>query len=1145
MRFGVLGPLEVLTVDGTPVTIPERKVRTLLAALLVSPGRPVAAHRLIDDLWGDLPPGRPDRALQAKVSQLRRALEEAEPGGRELVVTRAPGYALDAGADGVDTGRFAALVVRARAAEDPGARAALLTEALGVWRGPAFAGFEDDPFARAAIDRWEEERLTVLEDRAEAHLDLGEHRAVIGELADLAVAHPSRERLHALQMRALYRAGRQSEALAGYEELRTRLADELGLDPGPEVKALYQAILRQDPSLAPVPAPAAGPARPGGAASARPNVPAPLAAPVPTSPPVPVSVPVPVPAEAVLGTDLPVPLTALVGRDDAVAEIGALVASRRLVTLGGPGGVGKTRLAVEVAGRLRDSFPDGVRLVELANATGGLAAAEVALAALGIRDDGAWGVLPPQQRPAPAERLAAALRDKRMLLLLDNCEHIVDEAATLTELLLRSAPGLRVLATSQEALALAGETLWSVPVLAPAPAVELFAARAAAAAPGFTLDDTNHAVVQAICRRLDGIPLALELAATRIRALGADRLLAALDDRFRLLGTGRRGAPARQQTLRAVIDWSWDLLTDAERTVLRRLAVHADGCTPEAAQEVCAAGDPGDVAPEDVLDLLIRLVDRSLVTVTHTAPDGPRYRLLESVAAYCTDRMRETGELTAVRRRHLAHYTALAEQAAPRLRSGDQERWLRRLDTEAANLRAALDTALCDGAPPPALRLADALAWYWVLRGRLGEGLRHLTAALALPGEAPRALRARVTVWRTGFTILTGDGTDRMPAIRRALTPYTDPSTDPSTGSGAPLDHALNGALADPYERAHAQWFLSHALSGTGSMGEGEELTAAALDGFTALADPWGTAAALSDSAVQRLLRGDLDGAARDGGRGADLFGRIGDAVGGLWTVYPLAALAEIHGDYARAAHLQREGLRTAQRLGLTTQAADLLSGLGRIALLSGDAAAARTHHENALRLATERGFRAGAVNAELGLGLGARREGRLDEAETRMRTVLEWHQEVGLAGANALILAELGFIAELRGDACQALRLQHEGFRTARTTGDPRALALALEGLAGAHTLAGHPAAGALLLGAATASRAAIGAPLPEAERSDTDRVSAEARRALGESVFAAHFARGRTLTPEAAYAGLPPDTGLYGEWCGSSAASDSCRLT
>ncbi|MFD3945741.1 BTAD domain-containing putative transcriptional regulator [Streptomyces sp. NPDC058579] len=1107
MRFGVLGETAVRTEDGRVVRVPELKVRALLASLLVDPGRPVATHRLVDDLWGEEPPGNPVRALQAKVSQLRRVLEEAEPGGRELVVSRAPGYQLVLPDGTLDADRFSALAARARAEARPARRAALFAEALELWRGPAFADFADEPFARAAVTRLEEERLVVREEAAEARLETGEHALLVGELAGLVELHPLRERLRAAHLRALYRSGRQSEALAGYESLRTRLAEDLGLDPSPELAALQRAMLQQDPALE-APASGAVAERAPGAGTA--SVPTPWPAPGPGAGPVPAPRPgsaagdgAGVVAEVAPSEgrgNLPVPLIGLVGREEAVGEVDGLLGARRLVTLTGPGGVGKTRLAVAAARQARGRFPDGAWLVELAGTRGELA--EVVAAALELRDDG-WGPKP-EGPGGGAQRLAGVLRGKRLLLVLDNCEQVIDEAAELTELLLRTAPGLVVLTTSQEPLALAGETLWAVPPLTPDSAVELFTARALAAAPGLVLDADGRAAVEAVCRRLDGIPLALELAATRVRALGIHRLLERLDDRFRLLNAGQRGAPARQQTLRAVIDWSWELLPEPERTVLRRLAVHAEGCTLDAAEEVCGGEE---IEVEDVLDLLARLVDRSLV-VAVDGKDGPRYRLLESVAAYCLERMAEAGETDAVRERHLAHYTRLARTAEPELRGHGQREWLARLDAESANLRAALDRAVECGAAREALGLVDALAWYWGLRGRLGEAIRSATAALGTAG-GDALLRARVEVWRTGLTVMGGNGTDRRRRIEAALARY-----DAVTGPGG---HA-------PWPR----WFLAHALCGTGDQGAGEALTGEALDGFRAEGDRWGEAAAQADRSVQRLLRGDLAGAETDAASAAELFGRLGDACGGLWSVYPLATVAEVRGAYEQAVRLKRAGLETARSFGITTEVPDLLSGLGRTALLTGDLAQARTYHREAREKAIEVGFRAGEINAVLGLGLGARREGLHAEAEEHLREVLDWHRLVGLDGANALILAELGFVAELRGDGAGALALHEEGYATAVTTGDPRAVALALEGLAGAVALAGRGEGAGLLLGAAGALRASTGAPLPAAERGDVDRVSAAARGAVGDEAFEVARARGATLAPEAA---VRAARGLLGE--------------
>ncbi|WP_407563057.1 BTAD domain-containing putative transcriptional regulator [Streptomyces sp. 184] len=671
MRFGVLGPVRVWTDDGRPVRVPELKVRVLLAALLAREGRPVPQGRLVDDLWDARPPGKPTGALRAKVSQLRRALGDAEPGGRELVVSGPSGYVLEAA---TDAGDFAALVRRARTAPGPARAADLLTEALALWRGPAFGPYEDAPFARATAARLEEERLTALEELARARLGLGEHAPLVAELTDLVGAHPLHERLTGLLMRALYGAGRQSEALAAYRALRVRLREEAGLDPGRELAGLHQRILTGDEVLAAAP-PAAPRLRP---------------------------------------PRLPAPLTPLVGRAAELAELRPLLDGERLVTLTGPGGVGKTRLALAA---LHGSPAPGY-VAELAGAGGG-SVADVVATAFGVPDE---------------DRIAEALGEGSAVLLLDNVEHVVDQAAKLADRLLRTAPGLRVVATGREPLGVAGEVVRAVAPLAEEDAVRLFADRAAAAAPGFAVGAGNAAEVAEVCRRLDGIPLALELAASRVHGLGVRGLAAGLDDRFRLLDGGRRGLPERQRTLRAAIDWSWRLLDDRERVALRRLAVHGAGCTLSGAIYVCAdsgagpvgAGEgavsieaggeqapPAGLTAQEVPELLARLVDRSLVS-----RDGERYRLLETVAAYAWERLEDAGETAEVLGRRDDYYARLAECAEAERAGHARQRWIGRLDAEITNLREALDGATRRRETALATRISGSLAWYETARGR-------------------------------------------------------------------------------------------------------------------------------------------------------------------------------------------------------------------------------------------------------------------------------------------------------------------------------------------------------------------------------------------------------------------------------------------
>jgi predicted ATPase/DNA-binding SARP family transcriptional activator len=1067
VHFGVLGAVAAWTRDGRKVEVRESKVRALLAVLLLSPGRPVPAGQLIDDLWGADLPVHPAGALQGKVSRLRQALEAGEPGSGALLAFRSSGYLLQAGDDALDERRFAALVERAGAAGDPRDRAGLLAEALGLWRGPALADFAGELFAQPAIARLEEQRLTALEEQAETRLALGEHSLLAGELSELVARHPLRERLRAAHMMALYRSGRQAEAVRSYHELRGKLADDLGLDPGPGLAALYQAMLEQSPALQAVAAPPTLATRPR--------------------------------------TNLPAMLTDLVGRAPAIAELRGLLSERRLVTLTGPGGVGKTRLAIETAAQSAAAFPDGTWLVEMAGPSPAtaLSPADEVMSVMGIRNDSSV---------PSADLLGDALRDSRLLLVLDNCEHLIGQVASLAARLLRSAPGLRVMVTSREPLMIAGEVIWAVsPLDLPGPdagdepatlarvsSVRLFTLRAEASAPGFRLDEGNARAVAGLCRRLDGIPLALELAATRVRTLGVHEVLARLDDRFRLLATGQRDAPPRQQTLWGVIDWSWELLTEPERIVLRRLAVMADGCELRAAEAICGEDEL------DVLALLSRLADRSLVVVAGQ-PDGPRYRLLESVAAYSLRRLREAGEYRQVLRRHRQFYGDLAERAAARLRGHDQRSWLRRLDAEAGNLHAALGSAIRDG-DTAALGLANALAWYWLLSGRLAQARRTLEEALALPGGSVSE-RATAAAWHSGFAVLAG-----KPAGRAA----------------PPLDE-----IDDPGTRALLRWFRAFVASDFGDPSVAETMLGDAVTSFRAAGDQWGIAAALSTRAKLALIRGDMAATRRLAQQSLAVFRGLGDRWGQLQAIEWLgAAVAPV--DRAQAERLHRDGLRMAEELGLWPQAADALSWLGWSALRAGDLGQARELLQRGMRLAAEQSYQPGQVFAELGLGQTARMDGKLDCAEAHLRNVLRASRRTRAEPdvARVAALSELGFIGEQRGEPAIARSYHLRSLAAATKLGDPQAAAQALTGLAGVHALGGQAGRAARLLGAAETARRSAGTGLPPGDSPDTQRITDVARQALGKAVFDDEFEIGRRLRSEeaaalAAQQALPPGPG------------------
>ncbi|MFP8961223.1 BTAD domain-containing putative transcriptional regulator [Streptomyces nanhaiensis] len=942
MRYGVLGPLTVWDAEGRPIRVPEAKVRALLADLLVHGGGPVPADRLIEDLWAGDPPGGAVNTLQTKISQLRRVL------GREQVVREPAGYRLLLADDTVDALRFQELAERARAHEEPAVRRDLFADALALWRGPAYADVADSLFARGEIARLEELRLTVAEDQAEVRLTLGEHTALAAELGDLVARHPLRERLRMAHMRALYRAGRQGDALRSFQELRRRLAEELGVSPGPGVSALYEAILRQEPRLA---------------------------APAVESPS--------------CRTNLPTPLTPLIGRREAVDQVRARLgpgADTRLVTLTGLGGVGKTRLAIAAARDMAERFSDGVWLVELAGLGSTSAPDDIAervITTLGLCDTAATE----PDLDDLVGWLCRAVAGKHLLILLDNCEHLVEPVAVFAGAVLAAVPAGHLLVTSQEVLGIPGEVVHPVPPLAlpehngpeavaRSSAVELFVERAAAAAPGFVLDADNAAAVSAICRRLDGIPLALELVASRLRTLSPDELASCLSDRFAPPEVRVRGLPARQQTLRGMLDWSWQLLSADERTVLRRLAVHADGCTLQSAEAVCADRDLG---AERVPDLLSRLVDRSLVV-----REANRFRLLESVAAYCAERLAEAGEEAAVRARFISCYTELAERESERLRGPDQRRCLERLDAETVNLRRALDLAAAGNAAGYAVRLVNALTWYWFLRGRLTEARRSLQTALGTDGATAPAARLAARAWLTGIEL----------------------RTSPTGATHVPADEDPTAGVGDPVLRVRLQWFVGTGLTGHGRHREGRRLVEASLAGARAARDRWGEAAALVELAGHAPAQGESHAEL-----GAALFHEAGDRWGRLRAARSMALAAERDGDHARAERLHREGLLAAEELGLWTEVVEALIWLGKTALAGGHASRAAELYERALSVSAERAYSRGEIRAEIGLGLTARLRGDREAAKRHLNRALTRSGSPDHAADAATAPAELDLV--------------------------------------------------------------------------------------------------------------------------------------
>ncbi|GLZ05242.1 SARP family transcriptional regulator [Actinomadura sp. NBRC 104412] len=879
MEFRILGGLEVVHA-GASLALGGPRHRRLLAVLLLNAGATVSKGRLVEALWGDDPPKSAPEMLYVRVCELRAALRAGRPEPHAGLLNRDGGYVLRAGADELDFRRFERLAAEgtgALAEEDHVRAAALLGDALALWRGPALAEFADQPFARAEAARLDALRLRVLESRLEADLALGRHGDLVGELKSLVGEHPLHERFWCQYLLALYRTGRQGEALAAFHTARRRLQDELGIEPGADLRRVHAAILRQDASLN---------------------------------------------AHAAVPGNLPARLAGFIGRHRDIAEVRALVRENRLVTLTGVGGVGKTRLAVEAAAGLQAEFPGGVWLVDLAAVTRpGLVVPAVA-AALGVREH--------PRRPL-ADVLAAHLRSAATLIVLDNCEHLVEEAAEAAGRLLGACPGLRILATGRERLGLAGEVLRPVEGLdVPPPddrdpesvgraeAVRLLLARAAAVRPGFALTGATAAPIAEICRRLDGLPLAIELVASSANAFGPAQLAERLDDRFRLPTRGDRAGPRRHRTLRAVVDWGYDLLDEAERRLFDRLSVFVGGFTLDAAEAVCGgSADGGGTAAR-----LARLVDTSMVAADHGDEGTPRYRMLETLRAYGTERLAQSGDADAVRDRHAAYVLSMVGSARAALRDARQAEWGRRLEDERGNIRAALDWSIGTGDARTATRLVGALYKWWDQQGHYREGGDWCERVLAMKGRASPADTARALNAAAAFAAIRGDLPRAVAASERAA--------------------ALSRRAGYPAGLADALLQLGVTAINAGEAERAAPPLEEALGNARAAGNRWLEGRVLVFLALAALSTGEAAGAVRRLADAEAVLRPVGDTEGLAWA-RTLHAMAAWHtGDQAMAARLLGDGARGFQDLGH-------LWGLSICVLLAGLLAGARGDHGTAV----------------------------------------------------------------------------------------------------------------------------------------------------------------------------------------------------
>ncbi|WP_069886350.1 AfsR/SARP family transcriptional regulator [Streptomyces luteocolor] len=1127
MRYRILGATEAYDSQGGPLPVGGQRLRALLAALAFHANRTLGVNTLIDEVWADEPPADAPAALQALVGRLRRAL------GKDAVASDPGGYRLAVAPDDVDLHRFERLTREGRAALDRGEAdlaARTLRDALALWRGPALADLPD----RSASARPEARRAEAVRARIEADLLLGRAPDVVPELRELTTAQPYDEALRVLLIRALRDAGRGADALAVYEDARRALADGLGTDPGPELRSLHAELLggpdgagavgssvpsgwqgRQGRSGLPD-----GPERSGRPGqqperAGQPEGPAPTGHSErpgrpgrPGSPGSPGSPGRPGQAERPERPERPerrgnirTRLTSFVGREPELDAIRSDLHRARLVTLTGPGGSGKTRLAEEAAAGHPQAW-----LAELAPLDHPEAVPGAVVSALALRET----VLMTSELTAPQDDPVALLVEycapRRLLLLLDNCEHVIDAAAELAETLLTRCPDLTILATSREPLGVPGESVRPVEPLPPDPAHRLFVERAMAVRPGFAPEEDAEAVAE-ICRRLDGLPLAIELAAARLRLLTPRQIADRLDDRFRLLTSGSRTVLPRQQTLRAVVDWSWDLLGEAERTVLREASVFAGGWDLEAAEAVCTG---------PATDLIGALVDKSLVVATPgdgTGDGGMRYRMLETIHEYATERIAEVPELlAAAQARHRAYFGALVAEAEPLLRSAEQLPWIQRLETELDNIRAALQRGLDAGDLGPVIRMALDTAWFWWLRNYRREGaewlgriLRLAPPVTGLPEDDPLYwpwMEARllhlflVEESRTMGSLLV-DGEARLEYVAQVRRAFDREGLASARFPGLIWPFTIFFAGGLPQD---ARPSLERSVANCRRYGGDWELSVILMFRTHMAVDTPGNLADVDKDLEELRMRSH-----RVGDRW--LRAQVSSAAGE-------AAMARSHYEEARVAF--EEALRLAYEVGAYAETSFLMARLAELTYHEGSTAAA----SKMLDEASTEAERYGVMESRAFVGL-LRASMALDEGDAALaRELYEEARSKSVVGTPppqftaALSGLEARIVALTDGPGA-GLPMLTEALRAAVATQCSEAIVAALVDTAAVFlSELGEHARAARVLANATHLRS--GFRRPARAEADARRVEALARTALGTPGYDTESAAGSALTPE-----------------------------
>lgn len=1017
LEIRVLGGFRV-RVDGEDVpddAWSRRNAAAVLKILALEPGHRLHREQMMEHLWPDADPRQAANNLYQTLHAARRALDMTAPGAGQLlllqdqVIQFAPQVEVWA-----DAGAFEqACSVASRTGGD----AAALLRAADLYRGPLLPDDRYEPWASDAREHLARQYLDVLDELAAVQESSADFAGAVSTLRRVIAADPLHEPAHRALMRVHALGGQRQQAIRAYQALQDVLQRELEIEPEPESQQLYRQIL--DGELV------SSASQPTGTQREKHN--------------------------------LPASLNSFVGREREKAEVRRLLRSTRLLTLTGPGGCGKSRLSLEVAGGEVERFRDGVWLVELAALSNPDFIPQAIVQAIGIHE------MPGQQ---VMDTLGAWLRSREVLLVLDNCEHMIDACAAIVETLLRVSPGLTVLATSREPLRIAGETTSMVPSLSlPDPAepqsvedlleyeaVQLFVDRAARVMPGFTLTEDNSNHVAELCYRLDGIPLAIELAASRVRALPVEQIVERLSDRFQLLSGGSRTALSRQQTLRAALDWSYNLLTEPERVLFARLSVFSGGFNLRAVEEVCAAPP---LRHMDVFDLLTSLVDRSLVVAT-LSDGAARYTLLETMREYGRERLAASGEMEDTGSAHARYFADLAQVAAGKIRGPDQRAWLRQLDREHDNLRRALDwleeRATC-GTLEDALQLAGDLHWFWHLRGHYTEGRRRLSRLLEIDRPEPsRGLGSALTGAGTMFMVV-GEYAEATAYLRESVAVWR--KQDDPGGLSAAL--SWNGWIE-----------LFH-----GSISVARELHMEAFELAEGIGDSWGTAIALLSLGIDATEADEHEQAFRYFERSLALYRSINDYWGTTTTLQLMANLNYRTGDFVAARQLAQEVVALERAEGGRWLEVQSQSLLGEIARAEGDYAAA-------------------AASVEVSLDIA---------------------REIGHVASRAWTLRDAGYIALAVGEPEKAARHLLESLAIFQERSFPLGIICCLGGLAGVLAGTDRQEQAAEVLGTVSAALDAMQVSFAPADRRAVGEITGQVRSGLGDARFDTAFERGVRL--------------------------------